>query len=198
MKIHRSIIHKIPNILTNIRILCVPIICLMIYIEYQTIYGITSLKSVIVILTSLVCLTDCFDGKIARKYNAITSYGRCMDPIADKLLVLSLIMILAYTRKIWLTPAFIILFREIFISGVREFCSREKQIEIPVSSMAKHKTILQMTALVILLAFENEYIRLYANLLLSLSAIRAVITASNYIKSVFWILKGKDLSKLKK
>ena len=120
-----------------------------------------------------------------------------MDPIADKLLVLSLIMMLAYTHKVWLIPAFIILFREIFISGVREFCSREKQISIPVSKMAKYKTILQMTSLVCLLAFENECLIFYANVLFSLSAILAVITAIHYVKSVYWILKGENQVNIK-
>ena len=197
MKTHHNIIKKIPNILTNLRIVCVPIICLMMYCEYHNLCDLIALKYVIVALTALVCLTDCLDGKIARKYNVITPYGKCMDPIADKLLVLSLIMMLAYTHKVWLLPALIILFREIFISGVREFCSREKQISIPVSKMAKCKTILQMTSLVFLLAFENKCVILYANVLFSLSALLAVITAINYVKSVYWILKGENQVNIK-
>ena len=194
MKTQQDIVKKIPNILTNLRIIFVPIICLMIYVEYHNICGITSLKYVIVALTALVCLTDCLDGKIARKYNVITPYGKCMDPIADKLLVLSLIMMLLYTHKVWLLPALIILFREIFISGVREFCSREKQISIPVSKMAKYKTILQMTSLVFLLAFDKKCVIFYANVLFSISALLAVITAIHYIKSVYWILNGENLN----
>ena len=194
MKTQQDIVKKIPNILTNLRIIFVPIIYLMIYIKYNNLYNLPSLKYVIVALTALVCLTDCLDGKIARKYDVITPYGKCMDPIADKLLVLSLIMILVYTHKVWLLPALIILFREIFISGVREFCSREKQMSIPVSKMAKYKTILQMTSLVCLLAFENECLIFYANVLFSLSALLAVITAIHYIKSVYWILNGENLN----
>ena len=194
MKINKDIIKKIPNILTNLRIIFVPIICLMIYIEYNNLYNLPSLKYIIIALTALVCLTDCLDGKIARKYNVISPYGKCMDPIADKLLVLSLIMMLVYIQKVWLLPALIILFREVFISGVREFCSREKQISIPVSKMAKYKTILQMTSLVFLLAFDNKCVIFYSNVLFSLSAILAVITAINYVKSVYWILKGENLN----
>ena len=197
MKTQQDIVKKIPNILTNLRIIFVPIICSMIYIEYNNLYNLPSLKYLIVALTALVCLTDCLDGKIARKYDVITPYGKCMDPIADKLLVLSLIMMLAYTHKVWLLPALIILFREIFISGVREFCSREKQISIPVSKMAKYKTILQMTSLVILLAFEKKSIIFFANVLFSLSAILAVITAIHYVKSVYWILKGENQVNIK-
>ena len=194
MKTQQDIVKKIPNILTNLRIIFVPIICLMIYIEYNNLYNLPSLKYIIITLTALVCLTDCLDGKIARKYNVISPYGKCMDPIADKLLVLSLIMMLVYIQKVWLSPALMILFREVFISGVREFCSREKQISIPVSKMAKYKTILQMTSLVILLAFDNKCVIFYANVLFSLSAILAVITAINYVKSVYWILKGENLN----
>ena len=197
MKTQQDIVKKIPNILTNLRIIFVPIICSMIYIEYNNLYNLLSLKYIIVALTALVCLTDCLDGKIARKYNVITPYGKCMDPIADKLLVLSLIMMLVYIQKVWLSPALMILFREVFISGVREFCSREKQISIPVSKMAKYKTILQMTSLVFLLAFDNKCVIFYANVLFSLSALLAVITAINYLKSVYWILKGENQVNIK-
>ena len=197
MKTQQDIVKKIPNILTNLRIIFVPIICLMIYIEYNNLYNLPSLKYIIIALTALVCLTDCLDGKIARKYNVISPYGKCMDPIADKLLVLSLIMMLVYIQKVWLSPALMILFREVFISGVREFCSREKQISIPVSRMAKYKTILQMTSLVFLLAFDNKCVIFYANVLFSLSALLAVITAINYVKSVYWILKGENQVNIK-
>ena len=197
MKTQQDIVKKIPNILTNLRIIFVPIICLMIYIEYNNLYNLPSLKYIIIALTALVCLTDCLDGKIARKYNVVSPYGKCMDPIADKLLVLSLIMMLVYIQKVWLSPALMILFREVFISGVREFCSREKQISIPVSKMAKYKTILQMTSLVFLLAFDNKCVIFYANVLFSLSALLAVITAINYVKSVYWILKGENQVNIK-
>ena len=197
MKTQQDIVKKIPNILTNLRIIFVPIICLMIYIKYNNLYNLPSLKYIIIALTALVCLTDCLDGKIARKYNVISPYGKCMDPIADKLLVLSLIMMLVYIQKVWLSPALMILFREVFISGVREFCSREKQISIPVSKMAKYKTILQMTSLVCLLAFEKTSIIFFANVLFSISALLAVITAIHYIKSVYWILKGENQVNIK-
>ena len=197
MKTQQDIVKKIPNILTNLRIIFVPIICLMIYIEYNNLYNLPSLKYIIIALTALVCLTDCLDGKIARKYNVVSPYGKCMDPIADKLLVLSLIMMLVYIQKVWLSPALMILFREVFISGVREFCSREKQISIPVSKMAKYKTILQMTSLVILLAFDNKSVIFFANMLFSISALLAVITAIHYVKSVYWILKGENQVNIK-
>lgn len=190
-KLQKSFFKKIPNILTNLRITFVPVICVMIYAEHHSIHGIEALRYAVVALTLLVCMTDCLDGRLARKYNNVTPYGKCMDPIADKLLVTSIIMMLVYIRKVWLIPAFVILFRELFISGVREFCSREKQITIPVSPMAKYKTILQMTSLIILLAFEQEYIVFCANILLSLSAILAVITAGNYTQSARKVFQGK-------
>lgn len=174
---------NVPNILTKIRIILVPLICILIYLHHQI--NINFFHILSILLVFIASITDFFDGKIARKYNIVSSFGRCMDPIADKLLVLSLIVMLIYTNTAWLFPSIIILFREIFISGIREFCTKEKNIIIYVSKLAKYKTATQMFSLLFLLMFGNMKVMSYiGNICLTFASILSIITAYKYIVSV--------------
>ena len=174
---------NIPNILTGIRIVFVPLICLFMYIGY--IMSCRVLHIFAIVLTFIACITDFFDGQLARKYNIVSSFGRCFDPIADKVLVMSLIIMLIYMKMLWIFPAIIILFREFLISGVREFCAKEKQIVVPVSKLAKYKTATQMFSLFFLMLFgDNCYLCFIGNIIFTISAILSIITAYNYIMSV--------------
>jgi cardiolipin synthase len=94
-------------------------------------------------------LTDWLDGYIARRENEVTKIGQFLDPIADKLLVSAVILVLVSTRQIsgWsVLPAIIILMREVAVSGLREFLA-ELRVSLPVSRLAKWKTGIQMVAL---------------------------------------------------
>jgi cardiolipin synthase len=139
----------IANILTLFRIvLLVPFIW-MFYIDAVW----ANWMAVGIYLTA--CFTDFFDGVLARKLNQVSSLGKFLDPIADKLLIATTVIMLAATGRlegyVALLPALIILAREIFISGLREHLSLEK-ISVPVSSLAKWKTAMQMMSLSYLLA----------------------------------------------
>ncbi|MBL6946098.1 MAG: CDP-diacylglycerol--glycerol-3-phosphate 3-phosphatidyltransferase [Rhodospirillales bacterium] len=95
------------------------------------------------------CATDFFDGYLARVLEQQSALGRFLDPIADKLLVSAVLLMIAATNAISgfaLIPAIIILCREILVSGLREFLA-ETQVSVPVSNLAKWKTTLQMIAL---------------------------------------------------
>jgi cardiolipin synthase len=101
------------------------------------------------ILFFIACISDYFDGYVARKYNQISKFGTFLDPVADKLLVVTAFLMLAGTGTIQgysLIPAAIILCREILVSGLREFLS-EVHVSIPVTNLAKWKTALQMISL---------------------------------------------------
>jgi cardiolipin synthase (CMP-forming) len=101
------------------------------------------------VLFSIACISDYFDGYVARKYNQISKFGTFLDPVADKLLVVTAFLMLAGTGTIQgysLIPAAIILCREILVSGLREFLS-EVHVSIPVTNLAKWKTALQMISL---------------------------------------------------
>ena len=97
----------------------------------------------------LACATDWFDGYVARRLDQVSRLGRFLDPIADKLVVAAVLMILVSVRHIdgWaILAALIILCREILVSGLREFLA-ELRVGVPVSMLAKWKTAVQMIAL---------------------------------------------------
>ena len=133
----------LPNLLTLSRILVIPLIVATFYIDGSTARWIGCALFV------LAAVTDFFDGYFARRRNSVSSLGRFLDPIADKLLVSAvLLMLTAFDRVSHFSylPALVILLREIMVSGLREFLA-ELRIGMPVSRLAKWKTGIQMTAL---------------------------------------------------
>ncbi|MEQ8710066.1 MAG: CDP-diacylglycerol--glycerol-3-phosphate 3-phosphatidyltransferase [Rhodospirillales bacterium] len=144
---------SIPNLLTLSRIAAVPVmIAVMLFLE-----GSAASWTAFWIYT-YACVTDFFDGYVARIMNEQSPLGRFLDPIADKLLVAAVLMLLAGYDKIggWtLLPALIILMREILVSGLREFLA-ELHISVPVSNLAKWKTTIQMLALGFLIVGEHS------------------------------------------
>ena len=138
----------IPTALTLLRILLIPVLVLVFYLPY----GWTNFLSAAVF--GLAALTDWLDGWAARAYGEQTALGRMLDPIADKLLVGACLLMLAADTTIrgWsLWAAFVILCREILVSGLREFLA-ELRVSVPVSRLAKYKTTLQLVAIGFLLA----------------------------------------------
>ena len=134
-------------------------------------------------------ITDYFDGYFARIRKEISNLGTFLDPIADKLLVASVILILTSKGIIdgWETiPALIILLREIAVSGLREFLAGMKA-SVPVSNIAKLKTSLQLIALGILILSEGGIeilpILLFGKFALWIAAILTLYTGYGYLKS---------------
>ena len=141
--------YNLPNLLTLSRIVVIPVIFLTLYINSFVWQMFTATLFVV------ASITDYFDGYLARKNSQTSAFGRLLDPIADKLLVSSaLVLILAkpdmVNLKISYIPAFVILCREILVSGLREFL-REVNVGLPVTRLAKWKTGFQMTALAMML-----------------------------------------------
>ncbi len=138
---------SLPNLLTISRILAIPLIVSTFYIDGPT------MRWVACALFIAAAITDFFDGYFARRRNSVSSLGRFLDPIADKLLVSAvLLMLTAFDRvsQVSVLPAVVILLREILVSGLREYLA-ELRIGMPVSRLAKWKTGIQMTALPTLL-----------------------------------------------
>ncbi len=139
--------YNLPNLLTISRIVVIPVIFLSVFFHW-----LTMLAAVLFIVASI---TDYFDGYLARAYNQTSAFGRLLDPIADKLLVASaLIVILAREEMVYnsfnFIPVIVILCREILVSGLREFLAEGRQL-MPVTRLAKWKTGFQMTALSMIL-----------------------------------------------
>ena len=134
---------NLPNLLTISRILAIPLLVGLIYID-TALFRWLALGGFI-----LAAITDYLDGYLARHRNEISALGRFLDPIADKLLVAAVIVTLVATRQIeglTVIPAIIILCREILVSGLREYLA-EIKVPMPVSRLAKWKTAIQMVAI---------------------------------------------------
>jgi len=133
----------LPNLLTMSRIVAIPIIVVLLYFDGNF------WRWAACGLFAAACVTDFFDGYLARSRRQVSDLGRFLDPIADKLLVAAVLLILAAERRItgWsILPALVILCREILVSGLREYLAG-LHVSVPVSQMAKWKTVLQMLAL---------------------------------------------------
>jgi len=143
--------HKIPNILTIARLVLIPVLVISFYVPWRF----TNL--IVATLFMVASLTDYFDGYLARSMQAQTNFGKCLDPIADKLLVsVALIMLVHFGNGdlLFTIPAMIIICREILVSGLREFLAN-LNVSVPVTRLSKWKTAIQMIAITLLLLAGN-------------------------------------------
>ena len=140
---------SLPNLLTLSRILAVPILVFLLWRPAPIDYAITF------VLYCIVGITDYFDGYLARAQGRISRLGQFLDPIADKIMVAAVLMMLISSRKsnpvpeidgLNIIPALVILLREIIVSGLREYLA-PLNVSMPVSRLAKWKTTLQLVAL---------------------------------------------------
>ena len=174
-------IYTIPNIITFIRIILIPIILYLLFSENP---NIVLLAGGLFIISSI---SDYFDGYLARVLNQSSKLGTLLDPIADKLLIASVIVVLVDTNVIsnlHVIPAIIILLREIAISGLREFLAK-MNTDMPVSRLAKYKTTFQMVSLSILiisLGFQlNDFLWNLGLATLWIAAIITLLSGYNYM-----------------
>ena len=143
----------IPNLLTYARIIAVPMVVACMYWQ-AILFGGMWLRWVALAIFVTAGITDILDGYFARSLGQQSSFGRMLDPIADKLLVASCLLMLAAdeTIKGWsLWAAIVILCREILVSGLREYLA-ELRVSVPVTRLAKWKTTVQLVAIGFLLA----------------------------------------------
>ena len=178
---------KIPNILTIGRIIIVPFFVLAFYLP--GFYGDLTAFALFVIAS----FTDFLDGMLARMMGEESKLGELLDPIADKIIVATALILLVMSGTIKhyeVIAAIIILTREILISGLREFLARG-QIKLPVTNLAKLKTFLQMVAISLLLTgetgnkilnFQDYNAQTIGIILLWLSAFLTLYTGYEYLR----------------
>ena len=178
---------KIPNILTIGRIIIVPFFVISFFLP--GFYG----EIIPFLLFILASFTDFLDGLLARLYKEESKLGELLDPIADKIIVSAALILLVMNGTIQnyeVIAAIIILTREILISGLREFLA-DVQVKIPVSSLAKSKTFIQMFSIAILLTgetgnkiinFEDYDAQTMGIILLWLSAFLTLYTGYDYVR----------------
>ena len=134
---------SLPNLLTLARIAAIPLVVASFWLDRGWAQWTAAA------LFFIASVTDYFDGWLARRWQQVSRLGRFLDPIADKLLVASVLLLLCAfetLRGVHVIPALIILCREIMVSGLREFLA-ELKVLVPVSALAKWKTTFQLVAL---------------------------------------------------
>jgi len=170
----RLLVTSLPNLLTYGRILAVPALVATFYFD-----GMTA-RWIALAIFIVAGITDFLDGYLARIWDQQSSLGRMLDPIADKLIVSSALLMLASDDTIagWsLIPTIVILMREILVSGLREFLA-ELQISVPSSRLAKWKTAVQIISICFLLAGEAGETILPGTLIIGIAGLwfAAIIT----------------------
>jgi cardiolipin synthase len=179
----------LPNLLTYGRIAAVPAVVACLYWQ-ALLNGGLWLRWVAVFIFIAAGVTDFLDGYLARAWQQQSMLGRMLDPIADKLLVASCLLMLAVDGTIagWsLWAAITILCREILVSGLREFLA-ELRVSVPVTQLAKWKTVAQLVAVGFLLAGRAgdqvfPYVSTIGLTLLWLSALLTLYTGWDYLRA---------------
>jgi len=172
---------NVPNYLTILRMVAIPIIIMSFYFDDSKFAH--RIGALIFVLASL---TDFFDGFLARKYNLVSSFGTMFDPIADKVLVGCVLLMLVRFGHADEIPCLLILSREFVVAGFREFLAQVK-VSVPVTRLAKIKTFIQMLAMTMLLLGSTgsgiESLDLIGHIFLWVAAIVTVITGYSYLKA---------------
>ena len=135
---------NVPNMLSISRAVCIPAIVILLYTEDPT------CRLIAGILFVLACLTDFLDGKIARKYNLVTDFGKFIDPVADKLLVLTTMMMLVHLRMMDTWVVIVLLCRELSVDGLRMVAVGQGKV-IAAGPLGKWKTACQMVLITVML-----------------------------------------------
>ena len=199
---------NLPNKLTVFRIILVPIMVLIPYLNIQGDFlGIPISWIIIDIIFIIAAITDKLDGTIARKRNLVTNFGKFLDPIADKILVLGAMVMLVEMAKLPAWIPVIVLFREFVVSGYRLIAVEQGGKVIAASIWGKIKTATQMVAIIIMFLDKYSFAAVLnsatrgtmntfeiifnsiTSVLMFVSVIAAIFSGWDYIKG------GKDLLK---
>ena len=180
---------NLPNVITIARILLIPF--------FVGLYMLQQEWSILAagVLFALAALTDWLDGYLARRLNQTTPFGAFLDPVADKLIVVSaLIVLVSYHHNAWLTiPSLIIVGREIVISALREWMAEmNDSVAVAVSYLGKVKTTLQMIAITLLLVVpvdSQSTTMTTGYVLLYLASIMTLWSMSQYLRAAWASLK---------
>ncbi len=190
----KNSIKWLPNILTLSRILCAPLLFYLIVESYHHQHD-NTVWTWIVLIMLYSFITDYFDGLLARKLNAKSHFGAMLDPVADKIVVIVMLIsvcILDVFGPAGYVAVLVIIIREFIVAGAREY-SGAYQIKLPVTRLAKLKTMLQMSALFII--FVEQRIQIIPNVhfgefLLICAAIMSFITGVQYFRKTIIALNN--------
>lgn len=176
---------NLPNKLTLTRVILIPVF--VIFIMLREILPWSKYAAVLVFI--LASFTDFLDGRIARKYNLVTNFGKFMDPLADKLLVCSALVCLVHFNMIPTWIVLLIVAREFTISGFR-LVAAEQGIVLAASKTAKLKTATQMVMVVVLI-LDWTFMKIPGLILVYLSLALTIISLVEYLYKNWHIMKGQ-------
>ena len=173
-------LRSLPNILTLSRIVIIPVLVASFYLSGNFDKFSHELGAGLFLLAGV---TDFLDGYFARAWHIQSKLGRFLDPIADKLLVVAVIVMLVHFDRAAVMPALAIICREIMVSGLREFLA-ELRIGMPVSRLAKLKTALQMMAIFfLLLGGKGTIVAMIGQVSLWMAAALTLFTGYAYLRA---------------
>ena len=171
---------NLPNKLTVVRVLMIPF---FVWFMLPSLGGeMAASKWIALAIFCIASLTDLLDGKIARKYNLVTNFGKFMDPLADKLLVGAAMICLVEMGRLPAWIVIVIISREFIISGFRMIAS-DNGIVIAASYWGKFKTVFQMAMIIVLIAaFEGSVFEVVEQILIWVSLILTIVSLVDYIR----------------
>ena len=181
---------NLPNKLTMLRILMIPVFCVFALMDAQW------AQYVALGVYIIACFTDMLDGKIARKRNLVTDFGKFADPIADKLLVMAALIILVDTQRMPSWVCIVMLAREFIISGFRLVAAGSGKV-IAAGTLGKFKTVFQMASTIALMllvpvtgkALLGMFGVVLANVLMYIAAVLTIVSGAEYIIRNFGCIK---------
>ena len=195
---------NLANKLTIFRIILVPIMAIIPYLKLQgDFFGMPLMYFLMELIFIVASITDKLDGYIARSRNQVTTFGKFLDPLADKILVLTAMVLLVELGKIPAWIPIIVLAREFIVSGYRLVAVEKGGQVIAASIWGKLKTVTQMIAIILVMFDKNSFwdcfkggltgadyvINLISTILLVISVVATIFSGADYLKS------GKDLLK---
>ena len=180
---------NLPNKLTVLRTALIPVFLVFLYTDF---WGKANAYIAVAVFV-IASLTDLLDGKIARKYNLVTNFGKFMDPLADKLLVCSALIALVGLGKVPAWIVIIIIAREFIISGLRLVAS-DSGVVIAASYWGKFKTTFQMAMIIgLILNPPIPYMDVINQVLIYIALILTIISMIDYIKKNYKVfLEGSS------
>ena len=197
---------NLANKLTLFRIILVPIMVIIPFLNIDAVFlGIPVTWVIIDIIFIIASITDKLDGYIARSKNQITTFGKFLDPIADKILVISAMIMLVEDGRLPAWIPVIVLFREFIVSGYRLIAVQNEGKVIAASIWGKLKTVTQMLALIVALVDTNAFgaiftkglntyefiINLFVTIMMSISVVATIASGIDYVKDGKELLKDK-------
>ena len=165
---------NLPNKLSIVRAACIPAVVILLYLETP------GCRIAAGVLFVLACITDFLDGRIARKRNLVTDFGKFIDPVADKLLVLSTLIMLVHLRMLDAWVVIVILCRELSVDGLRMVAVTQGKV-IAASPLGKWKTTCQMVLISVMILLNYSVYQVWpVTVLMGISVALTVISAVDY------------------